>query len=291
MPGFKLISSDIRTLTYELAVKFRDMAGSPTERPLDPKRVTHLRDKVEKGFAVPFSWATAKLGDKVYRVNGQHSSHMLAALNGTFPDGLKVHMDEYEVVDKDGLVDIFRQYDDRKSGRSAGDVAGAFQNVTDEMAGIDRGIAKLVVESVVWWRHNVEALPVPPGDGIYAAFANTDVQEFVKTTTKILSMKTPEMKRQPVIAALYATQRVNPAEAQTFWEGVARGGDETNDTDPMLVLDNWLRRAKEDANLKEKLKPAHFYQGCIFAWNAWREDKAIKDIRYDTKKGFHTPTA
>ena len=38
---------------------------------------------------------------------------------------------------------------------------------------------------------------------------------------------------------------------------------------------------------RNELKPANLYQGCIFAWNAFREGKTITAIKYDTKKGLY----
>jgi hypothetical protein len=67
------------------------------------------------GELISFQWATAKLDSKVYRVNGQHFSTMLARLNGNFRHNCVVHLDEFEVDSKDGLVNLFRQYDPRKT--------------------------------------------------------------------------------------------------------------------------------------------------------------------------------
>ena len=69
------------------------------------------------------------MGDKRLRMNGQHSSNMLCGLNGHFPKGLKVHIDEYEVPNKPSLALLFRQFDDRKSNRSPSDVASAYQGL------------------------------------------------------------------------------------------------------------------------------------------------------------------
>ena len=77
-----------------------------------------LREKAAAGQLITFNWATAKLGDKEYRMNGQHSSAVLCELNGSVPDGLKVHLDSYEVDNKEGLAVLFRQFDNRKSGRT-----------------------------------------------------------------------------------------------------------------------------------------------------------------------------
>ena len=81
----------------------------------------HLTTKAEAGQLVTFHWSVAKLGDKRLRMNGQHSSNMLCGLNGDFPKGLKVHIDEYEVPNKTSLALLFRQFDDRKSNRSPTD--------------------------------------------------------------------------------------------------------------------------------------------------------------------------
>ena len=96
-PMFKLISSETKPLTPDLAERFKAMLPSPTERVFDPARAKMLREKAEANQLIAFNWAIAKVGDKEYRVNGQHSSAVLTELNGQFPQGLKVHMDTYEV--------------------------------------------------------------------------------------------------------------------------------------------------------------------------------------------------
>ena len=93
-PGFRLINSEVKPLTKEFAEYFRGLEASPTERELNPSRLAHLRQKADAGQLITFGWSTAKFGGKTVRMNGQHSSNMLCELNGTFPSGLKVHLDE-----------------------------------------------------------------------------------------------------------------------------------------------------------------------------------------------------
>ena len=121
---FRLIQSDTKPLTREIVEDFRKLEASPTERILDPARIRMLRDKAEAGQLITFQWSTAKLGDHKYRMNGQHSSEMLGGLNGQFPQGLRVHLDEYQVDDRDSLALLFRQFDNRKSGRTPADAWG-----------------------------------------------------------------------------------------------------------------------------------------------------------------------
>src|SRR5262252_1402813 len=124
-PGtFRLMNSEIKELTLPLAQSFHAMAPSPTERGLDKNRLKMLKEKAHGKLLISFSWARALLNGQWIRVNGQHSSQMLVELNGEFPAGLKVHMDDYEVADLQGLALLFRQFDAKKSGRTSADVAG-----------------------------------------------------------------------------------------------------------------------------------------------------------------------
>ena len=143
---FKLEKSETKPLTQDLAERFRNLMPSPTERGFDEARAKMLREKAAAGQLIAFNWATAKFGDKEYRMNGQHSSAVLCELNGSFPDGLKVHLDSYVVDDKEGLALLFRQFDNRKSGRTPTDVAGAYQGLYEALKDVPRGAAKLAVE-------------------------------------------------------------------------------------------------------------------------------------------------
>jgi hypothetical protein len=42
---------------------------------------------------------------------------------------------------------------------------------------------------------------------------------------------------------------------------------------------------------KLELKPGNFYQASIYAWNAFRENKTITSVKYDTRKGFYAVAA
>jgi hypothetical protein len=150
--GFRLVNAEVKELTPELADQFRNLEASPTERSLDEARIKHLREKAEAGQLVTFNWSTARLGGRTLRMNGQHSSKMLCELNGNFPKGLKVHLDTYEVDSSEDLAILFRQFDDRKSGRTPGDVSGAYQGLYNDLHDVPRASAKLAAESVAWYR-------------------------------------------------------------------------------------------------------------------------------------------
>ncbi len=106
----------------------------------------------------------------------------------------------------------------------------------------------------------------------------------------MFSIKTPELRRQTIVAAMYGTFEKNEAEARKFWQEVSRGGVEFEDNHPTTVLDAFLKSAIEDKK-KLELKLPSFYQESIYAWNAFRGDKTITTVKYDAKKGFYTITA
>lgn len=273
---FTLKSAETLPLTPELAQQFQSMPAAPVERGLNPRRVKHLHDRAESGLLTSFNWAKVELPDgSVLRMNGQHSSTMLAELNGSFPNGLYVHIDTYKVDDEDGMAVLFRQFDARESGRSAADVAGAYQCLYPEVADVPRAAAKLAIEGVCYHTRVIEGLPTPSGDDRYVIFNRPALYGFINYVGDTVGMKQPEMKKEQIIAAMYATHCINEIASREFWNIVSRGGDELNPDHPASVLSCWLQQAKS-REIEPAPKPMHFYQACIHAWNAFRTGSECK---------------
>lgn len=289
---FKLVDSEVTPLTRELTERFYNMKPSPTERDLDESRVAFLKAKAEAGLLLPFMWADCTCKGEVFRVNGRHSSKMLCELNGKFPEGLTAHIDHYEVETEGDLAALFRQFDARKSGRSPADVSGAYQGLHPDLREVAKPSAKLAIDGVSWYRRYVVGLPPVGlvGDDAYSLFNEAALHSFVTWIGETLSVKTPELKRPPIVAAMHATFEANAAEARVFWKAVGRGGVEFEEDAPATRLDGWLKEMAEmPKNHRPDIKPGQYYQGCIYAWNAYREEKTIKRIVADAKKGFADP--
>ena len=120
--------------------------------------------------------------------------------------------------------------------------------------------------------------------------ARPALHRFIKWVGDVFSIKTPELRRQTIVAAMYGTFEKNEAEARKFWKEVSRGGVEFEDNHPTTVLDAFLKSVVEDKR-KLELKAGNFYQASIYAWNAFREDKTITTVKYDTKKGLYAVAA
>jgi len=286
--AFTLFKSDLLSVTSELAQQVAQMQGSVTERPIDDKRIDYLKGQVMAGQATVFHWAFAVRPDQTERrINGQHSSYVLAKLNGDMPEGLMVNLSRYHVDDERDEILLFRQFDTRSSARSRGDIAGAYQMMEEGLRSVSRPAAKSAIEGIAWYLSRKIGVPVKKGDEVYDLFHEPTMAPFIVWMGNVLTMKTPELKKAPVVAAIYATWEKDPDAAKIFWHSVSRGGEEFADKAPSTTLDRWLQDMKAPKRRKAPITDTQLYQGCVFAWNAERNGKtSIERINCDVKKGF-----
>ena len=286
----RLISSEVKPLTEDEVKAFRAFEATATERELKASRVDHLRAKVENGLAVHFHWATAAikaLNGQTRRINGQHSSILMEKLiaAGKLPNGLRVFREHYEVDDGMALALLFRQFDDRASSRTSLDISGVYQGLHDPLVAVPRKIGKLAIDAYSWFQISVEKIPgMPRNDDRYSAFNDTGLHPFIKWTADLFKAKSKEMQLVPVVAAMFGTSQVNEGAAHAFWEDVVNMSNNEDERTPASVLSDWLIDIR--AEKIERPEDAHLYQGCIFAWNAYRDSKAITTIKDDIKKNF-----
>jgi len=280
----RLVRSETKELTPELAAQFATMPGSVTERDLDKKRVTTLKERVLGGTALSFIWATATVvaTGETFRINGNHSSNMLSHLDGAFPTGLKVHLDHYEVAQTRDLALLFRQIDYRGSARSIADISGAYQMLVEELRDVPKDRARKALDGVSWFLRKIVGSAVPRGDDVFDLFNEPIYHGFIHMAGRILSPKTSEFTT-PVIGAMYGTYDIAPDEAEEFWYAVAHEGAGQDDKHPTTMLDAWLVANLQAVNPEPQLA---VYRACGMAWNAYRAKRSNLSItKYDAKKG------
>lgn len=278
--NFHLVQSTTVPLTRTLAEQMRDMKPSPTERVLDPNRVKYLKERAEAHALVPFQWAKARINGDWLRMNGQHSSAMLCALDDDlFPKDLFVHLDEYRVDDEDGLTKLFQQFDARKSSRSSTDVCGAYKGLHEELREIPLNIAQLGIQGIVYWKQNVQGIPQPKGDLIYQAIGEKENWPFLLWLPDVFNIKTPELRKREIVAAMYVTFERNEQAAKAFWKEVQAGGNVNEENHPTRTIDVYYQNAKTETDRRKRPKPHALYQSGILAWNAYREGKKLQTIK------------
>ena len=72
------------------------------------------------------------------------------------------------------------------------------------------------------YRRAVEGLPAASGDDVYTLFGDESLHSFVRWIGDVFSVKTPELRRMTIVAAMYGTFEVNETEARKFWREVSR---------------------------------------------------------------------
>lgn len=145
----------------------------PGERDLKNARLKFIAALLFDGLFNRCEWGVChcKEDGKDYRVNGQHSAHQLRrVLNGeleskVFPEGVPVTLTKYECDNKRDLIDVFDQFDQHQSSRSADDKLGIYMAQYQDLAGIDKKLVSKVLTGVDFGRKlKVESILDALGD-------------------------------------------------------------------------------------------------------------------------------
>ncbi len=159
-------STRIEPLTLELAKEVAALRGLPGEREIKPVRLTFLKNHLKEGSFVGPNWATAvcRADGERYRINGQHSSHLLADLKPEqFPAGLNVTIDNYEFDDMRDAAGMFNLFDHPRSARTDSDFMGISKAQYSEFAEMDNRFLMRVAAGIdVNLKLRLEKKPASP---------------------------------------------------------------------------------------------------------------------------------
>jgi len=109
-----IVERDIKVvrMTRGLATEFASMQSWKGERPLSEARLTHLRAALAAGSFDSPTWARATFKGKEIRMNGQHTSVLIAGTEEKeIPKMLRAVIKEYTVDTQSELGDLFLRFD------------------------------------------------------------------------------------------------------------------------------------------------------------------------------------
>lgn len=275
--GFKSVP-----LTQELATEFATMETFAGERPRKPKRLKFLNARLENNQFYSPRWAVAWLDGRKIRVNGQHSSIVLANANGRFPKNLQVIIDEFECDTDQDLAELFAQFDSRESGRSDGDMVGAHAKVHSEFTNVNNTYIDRLVRGIAFHVTGGYADGHPTSEERARLIHNN--RDFVR---QYWEMAKPRWiaGRLGAHAAMFASYTSNKSEAFTFWNLVATEAH-PDPEHPTRKLRKWLDSIVVEGRSKsgrtDEWTPRAVYVKCLRAWNAFRTGQPT-DLRYHKK--------
>lgn len=263
-------------LTPEGATEHNRLPQISGDRRLDPKRVSHLETKVADGLFHSPSWAVAFYAGKKYRINGKHSSHVLAKVNGHFPPGLFVTIQQFQCDTYDDLVTLFEQFDAAWSTRTKGDRINVHKSVHPELEKISPTTCAVAVTGITYALSEDGRMQI--GDDEQTRLIHEHIG-FVLWAKDFVGIR--RMRRIGVIAAMFATRRRDAEWAAEFWKYVRDESHERADH-PTRTLGEFLKLSVLDKNDRHTGKPwttRAFYVKSIHAWNADREGRRT-DLKY-----------
>jgi len=273
--GFRKVDVKLESLTPELARSFAGMQPFQGERSLKSARLNFLRRHVKAGTFSSPTWADAmqRGTDHRYRLNGQHSSAMLAALTPEeFPLGLLVTIETYEFdsVDEDAFA-LFDLFDNPKSARDNTDALGVDIAAYEDLRAVDRKFAGKAAAGIAYFeglKKDGGVLHDARRRGIY--FADLDNRRFLLWIWPFHDALHVGLLNPPVMAEVYADWKYNAAMAQEFWTLVLyeSHGDPDHET-------RELSRVLKEMKQAEKA-PEYFYARVRKAWNRYRRLRELE---------------
>lgn len=275
--GWKLLDKPKTVkVTKKLADQFATMNPAPHDRPLSTNRIATYRKILKAGGFRPVSWATALCVEngECYRVNGKHTSTMLAEMED-LPEFYAV-IEDYECDTLEDVARLYATFDSKTQSRTSHDIYASFASTVPELAGI--GMAT-ITSAVIGMNLHLNTGGTykyfkiqTPADRAELLIEHTD---FVKWLSELLDGKSSKhLRRGPAVAAIFGTYRKAVAPSLEFWSAVR---DETG-TSPALpdrkLAKLLLTTGVDTGGGSHKLRPIdprEMYVKCIHAWNAWRK--------------------
>lgn len=270
-------------VTKKLAKEFSEMDAAPHDRPLSERRLqVYRRILKEDGFR-PVSWASAicKETEGLYRVNGKHTSTMLANMD-VIPEFYAV-IEEYECDTLEDVAKLYATFDSSTQSRTARDIYMSFAACVPKL----RGVAARTIGNAVTGMSYYLGIGIDGKRNQAAERAELllEYPEFVVWLSKLFSSVTAgeaarqrsdsgHLQRGPVCAAIFGTYLKAKERALEFWTEVR---DETGDTPnlPTRKLARYLLTVGVDTGGGSKrlrpVPPREMYVKCLHAWNAWRK--------------------
>lgn len=262
--GWQMIGKPTTQIAdHQLVERFKTMTRFGGDRLLSKARCTKLRSLLEEGKFRTCAWAVCKcLADgKEYRINGQHTSHVLAEFNGSLP-AVFVTVERYEADTLEDVAELFATFDPRWSTRTTTDTNHAYAQSNAILASLPPRIINLTGTALAahhkLFNHKMISQELRGRlIGKNAAFAQW------LNNLEVSSNQKAHLHRGNTMAAMYATFLVDQDCATKFWSEV-RDGSGATPSAPTRMLEIFLLKssAKSDDN--------EVYAKCIHAWNSYR---------------------
>jgi hypothetical protein len=299
LPGFKApnikVHSDNTNMlfTHEKAYEYCDLPIFEGERPISDRHVQSLYDKMRRrlfNFRLVIL-SSAIFDDQRFKINGQHTSW--AYVNLTPEEVAELYGEVFvrEVIYKvDSAADMKSLYSQYDAGmiRSEGHLTKVQLIGESSVSGISTNNLNPLVSGLKMWlfESKHERQRYGSEEVVVLVDKHKDVFQLVATVLQDNKENAKLIRRQPVIAAMFATFSKVPTKARGFWQPVADGIGFESKTDPRYKLRQTLQDAvlNVTSSSKKPTAPEDLFRMAILAWNKWRKDESAQASLRTTKR-------
>lgn len=289
-------------VTKKLAREFAEMDPAPHDRALSERRLQVYQRLFKEGSFRPCTWAKALCVETegVYRVNGKHTSTLLAGL-GELPE-FYVTVESYQCDTLEDVAKLYATFDSNLQSRTARDIYLSFAGTVPELREMPARTLVLAVTGMNVFLGGTYLTPsgstVVRSQPAERAEALFDHPEFVIWLNQILSAgsdnsrgrdgraQARHLMRAPVVGVMMGTWKKSQTAATEFWSAVR---DETGESPqrPDRKLARYLLTAGVDmgggTRRVKTVHPREMFAKCIHAWNAWRKQETTNLNYYADK--------
>ena len=238
-----------------------------------------------------------KIGDNAadteYRMNGQHCCWARLEM----PDSYKCAKVALACYKAKSLQDMRTLYCsiDRGAPRTKSHVIFAHLVGIDMFEGMPETLVKFLGAGYPFYKWSLlQERKKYDGDAIAFMMQSEDAN-LVKVVCAYMSTFSISslqwMQRSPVMGAMYATFNKAIDPSAEFWDGVRIGLGFTDPDDPRLKLRSALMTCaisntpvtQTGSRKTKSVSSEEVYCWCIHAWNAWRQGRSLKALRYNVR--------
>lgn len=273
-------------LTPAIAAEHSTLPQINGDRSMQKERVAWLKEIIGAGLFHSPEWAVAYIGGKKIRINGKHSSSVLAAMNGDFPTGLQVTIKQFSCDDETDLATLFDQFDSRRSVRTRGDSMNVHKHLQSALEELSTTAVLKIMAGVTWYLRQEHGLVF--GEEESKQLIHEHV-EFIRFAGSFCG--TRRIGKAGVLAAMFAIfTKAGPAPSRLFWDLVSTQGHESP-KNATRILGKFLEICVFDVcdpNTKRKWDTRALYSKCIHGWNAYRRGVGT-DLKYHATSPLPKP--
>jgi hypothetical protein len=271
------VASNLEVLTRELAQRFASMTPIAGERDCKPKRLAFFENHVAQKTFIDPTWSKGicKTDGHEYRLDGQHSSRVLANLEAeNFPE-LMVTVDIYEFDSlKEDAALLFEKFDHPDSVRDDLDMIHFDKAQHPDLADLDKRFLDKAAKGILFYQRELvkdgELFP-KRRKGLY--FDHEGNRKFVTWLAQFNATTHDWIIKKPaIVAEIYADYLYNEEMAGEFWGWVFKENhpDETHESRELTrTLKDWTRAIKK--------RPAiQFQKRTKQAWDRYRRLRELE---------------